>query len=246
MSLRTTAVLFAVLLAAGCSDNGGGGGSPGDDDDDGSGFENPGRIEPPANNGPNEAYADLTVDADMLSQDLCTSELNPENPYWACAVEEGCLVSGQGNRTVLRFDVGVLNLGEADLVLGDPYDRPEDFEYGACHNHLHYKDFAKYTLADGNGFELTGRKQAFCLIDLYDYGQNGDPSQGYDCSYQGISLGWGDIYDRSLDCQWVDVTGIPDGTYNLSVEVNADHKLPEAGPLPNKVSVPVTFPLPEC
>ena len=38
----------------------------------------------------------------------------------------------------------------------------------------------------------------------------------------GISVGCGDIYGAYLDCQWVDVTNIADGTYILVTRVNWD------------------------
>ena len=40
------------------------------------------------------------------------------------------------------------------------------------------------------------------------------------CNFQGISAGWADIYHRGLDCQWIDITGVPSGRYVLEVHVN--------------------------
>ena len=44
----------------------------------------------------------------------------------------------------------------------------------------------------------------------------------YGCSNMGISQGCGDIYTAGLDCQWIDITNVPDGRYTLVVRVNWD------------------------
>ena len=40
----------------------------------------------------------------------------------------------------------------------------------------------------------------------------------YDCVFQGLSAGWADVYSSDLDCQWLDVTGVPEGDYLLRME----------------------------
>ncbi len=37
---------------------------------------------------------------------------------------------------------------------------------------------------------------------------------------QGISVNCGDLYSRHLDCQWIDITDVPTGTYILRQTVN--------------------------
>ena len=71
------------------------------------------------------------------------------------------------------------------------------------------------------------RKQGFCLEDVDQYLPSANPSPTYDCSYQGISVGWEDQYVASLDCQWLDITGVPAGTYTLRLTVNPDHAYAE-------------------
>ena len=44
----------------------------------------------------------------------------------------------------------------------------------------------------------------------------------YGCSNMGISHGCGDIYTAGLDCQWIDITNVPDGRYTLVIRVNWD------------------------
>jgi hypothetical protein len=41
-------------------------------------------------------------------------------------------------------------------------------------------------------------------------------------------VGWADVYDHSLDCQWIDVTGVPAGDYLLRLTVNPSGTFPEA------------------
>ena len=44
----------------------------------------------------------------------------------------------------------------------------------------------------------------------------------YSCNYMGITAGCADIYDAGLDCQWLDITDIPDGDYVFVAVVNVD------------------------
>ena len=44
---------------------------------------------------------------------------------------------------------------------------------------------------------------------------------------QGIGLGCQDTYGSGLDCQWIDITGVVDGTYQVEVRVNPDGDLAE-------------------
>ena len=236
------ALLAALALSAGCSGAGKGGGGADDDDDDG-GFSNPGPVGvPQPSELPHEPLPDLTVNEPLLNTSWFVQEIDADSPMYECAVVEGCL-AGTGMRKVLRFSVGVANVGATDLVVGDPADSPEDFEFARCHGHYHYKDFATYTLSAPGGEGVAfGRKQAFCLMDIEEYSQSAPPGGGqFDCGNQGISQGWQDIYESYLDCQWIDVTGIGPGDYELTVTVNADHKIAEAGPAPNTVTIPLTL-----
>ena len=154
---------------------------------------------------------------------------------------EGC-VGGTGKRLLLRFDVATPNIGTADLILGRPEDHPEYFEYSPCHGHYHFSGYARYELLTTVGANVvTGRKQAFCLEDVAPYLANAGPAK-FTCSYQGISVGWQDIYGSYLDCQWLDVTGVPAGNYLLRVTINPDGILTESDYSNNAATVPVTIP----
>src|SRR2546426_104462 len=163
------------------------------------------------------ALPDLTIDSARLgaSVDFKTKVFSSTD----CAVLEGC-VSGKGKRLLLRFDVATPNIGAADLVLGRPQDHPEYFEFSPCHGHYHFSGYARYELLTARGANVvTGRKQAFCLEDFAPYSSTAGPAK-FTCAYQGISIGWQDVYGKYLDCQWLDVTDVPGGKYLLRVTIN--------------------------
>jgi hypothetical protein len=182
---------------------------------------------------------DLTVDAARLqsSVDFRTMRFRSSD----CAVIEGCARAGK--RTVMRFDVATPNIGNADLVLGDPRNNPTYFEFSPCHGHYHFSGYALYELLTLSGARVvSGRKQAFCLLDSSPYLPNAGPSHGYNCFYQGITAGWQDVYTKSLDCQWLDVTDVPGGDYLLRVTINPEARLVESDYSNNVATVPVRIP----
>jgi hypothetical protein len=165
-----------------------------------------------------------------------------------CALEEGS-VGAEGMRRLLLFDTVMVNYGDEDVVMGSPTDPvpplvPEDFEFSPCHAHHHFTGWAEYVLEDLEGNPVAfGHKQAFCLLDSIPW--FGTPTHGYTCSFQGLSSGWADVYDKSLDGQWVDVTGVPEGDYLLRVSVNVAGRIPEVDERPNTAVVPVHVPSPD-
>jgi len=224
--LRRAGAGLALGLLVACGGGGGGGG----------GGSEPGIT-------PNSV--DVTVDRDRIASSI----LFRDETFDAddCAVVEGATQAGL--RRLLRFDTVVVNMGALDLTLGSPEAPvsplvPGDFEFAPCHDHHHFTGWSTYELKDANEVVVAiGHKQAFCLLDTlaYEFG----PSADYDCDFQGLSSGWGDLYDRSLDGQWVDITGVPAGTYQLVVSVNVEGKVAEASDVwPNSVRVTVTVPDP--
>jgi hypothetical protein len=109
----------------------------------------------------------------------------------SCAVLEN--VTQPGLRRLMRFGVHAVNVGLGDLEVGDPSQSPQWFEWGACHDHWHFKAFAAYRLWDVEGYAawqtvkashpgvesdellaaypelaehfVAGHKQGFCLRD---------------------------------------------------------------------------------
>jgi len=176
--------------------------------------------------GPGGNLPDLGVDSNDLQQSLLIETQNFGGD--SCAVVEGC-VDGTGQRKLLRFNTTTPNYGPGDVFLGNPVGNPE-FVYSSCHRHYHFTEYADYRLLDmGGNIVARGHKQAFCLVDLWHPpGMGGDARPQFpDCGFQGISAGWADVYHRGLDCQWIDITGVPSGRYVLEVQINPAHVIQE-------------------
>jgi hypothetical protein len=187
---------------------------------------------------PQPALPDLTIDGARLQASAVIRTRNFKSTD--CAEVEGC-VGGTGKRTLLRFDVATPNIGTADLVLGDPRNNSL-FVFSACHGHYHFSGYAVYELLDMGGRTIvTGRKQAFCLEDFARYDANAGPAK-FTCANQGISVGWQDVYGSYLDCQWLDITGVRPGSYQLRVTINPQALLSESNYNNNSATVPVTIP----
>jgi Lysyl oxidase/Secretion system C-terminal sorting domain len=160
---------------------------------------------------------DLLLRQDVLRNSLQLVSYNSTDP---CLATEEC-VSGMGLRDIIRFSTHIENNGNRDYFIGVPQAGNPQFTYGNCHNHWHYQGYAQYLLVDAQGnFLPIGMKNGFCVLDLVC--DNGGVGQ-YGCGNMGITAGCGDIYDRSLQCQWVDVTNVADGDYQLLVRVNWDY-----------------------
>ena len=132
-------------------------------------------------------------------------------------------------------------------------DRPVgSFVYtsGMGHNHIHVADFERYRLLDESGAQVaTNEKISFCLMDnlrLTDVstkpigvfrtaGECGDLEQS-------ISPGWTDYYGENLDNQWIDVTDVPPGNYEVEIVVDPDGLFLESDATNNSVRFPVTIP----
>ena len=63
----------------------------------------------------------------------------------------------------------------------------------------------------------------------------------YTCSHQGIQSGWADVYDGGLPGQWIDITDVPDGTYDLEITMDPLHVLDEADFTNNTVTTQVVL-----
>jgi hypothetical protein len=195
-----------------------------------------------------QGMPDLVLDTAMLdghkSFDLQSFAPN------ACELQaiDRC-VGGPGPRTLLRFSVFAVNQGTADLVLGVPpvIEPPNhgEFVYSACHMHYHFDTFARYELRQ-RGTETVvapGQKRSFCVEDTKPAGST--MPRKYCCNAecgnrQGVQIGWGDLYPSTLACQWIDVTGVAPGDYDLCVLLNTAGLLAESSN-GNSACVPVTI-----
>ena len=110
------------------------------------------------------------------------------------------------------------------------------FEYHPAHDHMHFNDYALYTLQPVNapgGSLRTGAKTTFCVMDTtsINLGLPRAPAQPFysTCGrdLQGMSVGWGDTYLSYLAGQEIDFTGNADGIYQLKIEVDPKKVLQE-------------------
>lgn len=185
---------------------------------------------------------DLVVNRQRLADEILFDTINVRES--SCSYVEQC-VGGLGERRVLRFSVEAVNQGQATLTVQPPDERPDLFVFSACHGHSHFGGFASYALLDkAGGVVVQGRKQAYCMEDTIQVAQGPEVgcSKIYDCYNQGIQAGWSDLYGNTLDCQWLDITGVAPGDYQLQVSLNPNQAFQEVSFDNNTASVPVTIP----
>ena len=185
---------------------------------------------------------DLVINEQRLADEILFDHVDVRES--SCSYVEQC-VGGLGDRRVLRFSVEAINQGQATLTVPPPEERPDLFQFSTCHGHYHFGGFASYELLDAAGrVVVTGRKQAYCMEDTIQVAQGPDVgcSKVYDCYNQGIQAGWSDLYGNTLDCQWLDITGIVPGNYQLQVSLNPNHSFQEVTFDNNTATVPVVIP----
>lgn len=169
------------------------------------------------------------------------------------------LSTGKGGSVQSGFLPGGCHAQQVvDTAGGGQVTRPAgDCEFHPEHGHFHYKDLVSFEMygvaADGSiGAPVgTALKESFCLGDD-DYfgfatpGPNGArgfvgqpgcnlPAQATGGSsglnvLEGISPGWGDVYTWDTPDQYIDVTHMPAGTYDLVERTNPSGVLLVAGP----------------
>ena len=136
------------------------------------------------------------------------------------------------------------NVGVYDPATGSVFQRnsntpgPADntFVYGGGGSNLvAFAGDWDYDMKGGTVPGIVGLKQAFCWLDSQRV--SGNLPAHYNCSNQGITAGWSDVYGRGLDCQWIDITGLAGGNYQLRVSVNDSHTIVTESNYDNNVSV---------
>jgi len=189
---------------------------------------------------------DLTVYTPRLEADLAIEIRNFASDSCELTPDEGC-VGAAGDRTLLRFSVETPNIGTADIELGTP-SVSDDYQFSECHGHFHFIGYAEFRLLNLEGMEVAeSRKQAFCLVDTVQFDDDTSVSTvpRYACSFQGIQRGWSDIYDSSLPCQFMDITDVVPGTYEIHIEVNAEGRIEELDTTNNVAVVEVDLTSPD-
>jgi hypothetical protein len=178
---------------------------------------------------------DLVLDEAYL---LDSTRFDVQTIQDPCAVQQGC-ATGLGDRRVVRFGSRMGNIGEADFLLGAPEQQNALWTQDSCSMGFSLAGFARYELRDASGqLVLTGTKNEFCMTDAEEWiPESGAQCHKYTCKNQGIVPGCADNYGTDLPCQWLDVTDVPAGDYELSVTVNAAHAIAERDYANNNVKL---------
>ncbi|WP_298829507.1 lysyl oxidase family protein [uncultured Piscinibacter sp.] len=111
------------------------------------------------------------------------------------------------------------------------------FEYHPGHDHIHFDDYALYTLQPVNapgGSQRIGAKTTFCVMDntKVNSALPGAPASAVYSScgrfVQGMSVGWGDTYGAHLSGQEIDFTDNADGIYQLKIDIDPKANIVES------------------
>lgn len=194
-----------------------------------------------------QGLPDLIVRTDILERQWVVRDENLPATY--CSVVEGEVTPGL--RRLVRFTVMTANVGTADIFVGDPrahYEANDGlFELSTCHQHFHFRNYAKYELIDPRtGRVWKAAKRGFCMLDT-------DPNPAYlgeapqspqyrSCGTldiagnQGISHGWTDTYRFTLGGQYFVLDGgdgqpvVPAGDYIIRITANPPYKATKDNP----------------
>src|SRR3954468_2543904 len=167
---------------------------------------------------PAQAQPDLIVDTKPLQNNWLVKDENLPADY--CSVIEGDVTPGY--HRLIRFTVTTPNVGNPNIHVGNPADHVAAgdglFEFATCHQHYHFRNYAKYELIDpATGHVWKAAKRGFCMLDT-------DPNPAYlgeaprsaqykacgtytEPGNQGISHGWSDTYKFYLGGQYFVLDG---------------------------------------
>jgi hypothetical protein len=124
---------------------------------------------------------------------------------------------------------------------------------GDGHNHWHSLDMEGGTLnrLDNGARAAALVKHGFCFFDNLNFrltlpGAPQAPQYTFSnaCAMNdpqalsvmmGLSVGWGDVYPASINLQWIDITGVPNGRYKLRATANPRHLVSESSLTNNSV-----------
>lgn len=166
-------------------------------------------------------------------------------------VTEGCASQTSGLK-LLRFGTKVENVGDQDLVIGNP-GCPDCVQNpgASCQNPLfvcspglqvvHYRSAARFELLDPAGSDvIVGSKRGYCFND--DECTNGKSPKYTSCDDQGLSVDCIDDYEPFLSCQYLDVTPVPNvetRAFVLRVTIDTTYQLPDANRANNVAEVAI-------
>jgi hypothetical protein len=120
------------------------------------------------------------------------------------------------------------------------------YDNSDSHRHFHLQRVAEYSLWNQarTAMVTPANKTGFCLYDISDDGTPNGPGivYGADTSggfcrqnqpgatdlREGISEGWADLYDLTLDYQWIDITNVAPGNYSLALRLDPENVVKES------------------
>jgi Lysyl oxidase len=165
--------------------------------------------------------------------------------------------------------------GPVPLTFGESQHRTSTWSYyepAAAHEHWHLMGFEYFQLRTPTGETVvTDRKNGFCLGDRYTNadagalahrpgdrdsytGQLAHSLDGHKCEHHnpaaldvffGISVGMGDDYKYRVEFQWLDITRVASGTYDVVTVANPDRQLLEKNYDNNAASMAVSVQWPD-
>jgi hypothetical protein len=117
------------------------------------------------------------------------------------------------------------------------------------HNHWHFADFLSYTLRRlGSPVVRRSKKQSFCLEDVAKLRKSARrrlfracPDPRAKTGQMGITPGWGDVYWAGVQEQYIEVKGLPAGTYSLEMVVDPKKRLKAESRRHAKTRVKITL-----
>jgi hypothetical protein len=141
--------------------------------------------------------------------------------------QAGCF-TGVGQRRIMEWNSIIVNLGDRPLVVGDTSAHQPIWTFNDGLGQLEFFGWTRSFLRDDNNVLVgAGHKGSFCMIDLFEV-IPGSQAIFQDCGNgQGINDGMGDVYSVGLQCQFIDITGVPAGSYTLEVQTDFTKQLPE-------------------
>jgi hypothetical protein len=126
------------------------------------------------------------------------------------------------------------------------------FAFHEGHRHWHFGEFAGYQLRAAGPGGMTGEplvsanKVSFCLVDDEQIdtalpGSRGDKvyERCREDEMQGISVGWGDVYEQFLPGQSLDITGLANGDYWLTHMADPSNLIIESDETNNSAAVKI-------
>lgn len=182
---------------------------------------------------------DIIVREDELYDNQIITTVSP--PKTTIRFSNGTANIGDGKLYI--YGTGVDNGdGTEDIIQriyypgGQFVDRTAgQFVFHPTHSHIHVENWCEYRVrqvlpGDGVGaIVVKGQKTSFCILDLYVYDSslpNYNPSgEFFTCSstIQGLSVGWIDVYSKTLTGQNLDITAVPAGTYWLESQADPNN-----------------------